>query len=61
MPNTLACAVVQVMMISLGRNAGTGRMGGVSLTGFLGWMPAKMKSKDLFTGKTVKDLGIIVA
>lgn len=48
-------------MISLGRHWGTGHLGSLALTGFLGYMPAKLKSKDLFTGKTRKDLGIITA
>lgn len=48
-----------MMMISLGRNWGSGHLGSVSLTGFLGYMPAKLKAKDLFTGKTRKDLGIV--
>ena len=41
--------MLQVMLISLGRNWGTGHLGPVALTGWLGYMPALLKSKDLFS------------
>lgn len=47
-----------VMLVSLGRKAGTGHIASVNLTGCLAWLPAMMKSGDLFTGKTKQDLGI---
>lgn len=42
---------VQVMLVSLGRKAGTGHIASIKLTGCLAWLPAMMKSGDLFTGK----------
>lgn len=48
-----ACSlrVLQAMMVSLGRHAGTGHIGPVKLIGCLAFLPAKVKSKDMFTGK----------
>ena len=43
--------VLQAMMVSLGRHAGTGHIGPVKLTGCFAFLPAKVKSKDMFTGK----------
>jgi len=48
---------MQAMLVSLGRNAGTGHLGPITCTGCLGFLP-RMKSKDLFTGKTKGVLGI---
>ena len=51
-------SLLQAVLISLGRNWGTGYLGPVSLTGCFGYLPAKMKSKDLFKTKTRLELGI---
>lgn len=42
---------LQAMLVSLGRHAGTGHIGPVNLTGCFAFLPAKIKSGDLFTGK----------
>ena len=39
------------MVVSLGRHAGTGHIGPVKLTGCLAFLPARIKSRDLFTAK----------
>jgi hypothetical protein len=43
--------LLQAMMVSLGRHAGTGHIAAINLTGCFAFLPAKIKSKDMFTGK----------
>ncbi len=43
------------MFVSLGKHSGVGHIGPVLVWG---WIPAKIKSGDLFIGKTRKDIGL---
>ena len=43
------------MFVSLGKQSGVGHIGPVLVWG---WVPAKIKSGDLFIGKTRKDIGL---
>ena len=45
----------RAMMISLGKDNGVGHIGPVPIWG---WVPAKIKSGDLFISKTRKNLGL---